>query len=73
MCTDVFDDACECPHCMEGDTEIDCTCVPDTLFNQFGETIVGDLKEFGWVVMRDLRPFLTVNKITHIILLLMFL
>ena len=45
MCKDVYDDACECPQCMEGETEINCTCVPDTSFNQVGEPIVGDLKK----------------------------
>ena len=54
MCKYVYNDACECPECMVGDTAIDCTCVPDTSFNQVGETIVVDLKIFGWVVMRGL-------------------
>ena len=54
MCNHVYDDACECLQCIEGETEIDCTCVPDTSFNLVGEPIVGDLKTFGWVVMRGL-------------------
>ena len=54
MCKDVYDDACECPQCMEGETVIDCTCVPSTSFNQVGDTIVGNLQKFGWVVFRGL-------------------
>ena len=44
MCKYVYDDICECLQCMEGDTVIDCTCVPSTSFNQVGENIFGDLK-----------------------------
>ena len=47
MCKDVYDDACECNQCMKGETVIDCTCVPSTLFNQVGETVVGDLKNIN--------------------------
>ena len=47
MCTHVYDDACECPQCMVGETVIDCTCVPDTSFNLVGDPTVGDLKKFG--------------------------
>ena len=39
---------------MEGETVIDCTCVPSTSFNQVGEPIVGNLEKYGWVVMRGL-------------------
>ena len=44
MCKEVYDNACECPQCMERETVIDCTCVPNKSFNKVGETIVGDLK-----------------------------
>ena len=54
MCKDLYDDACECPQCMEGETVIECTCVPITSFNQVGETIVDNLEKYGWVVMRRL-------------------
>ena len=53
MCKDFYDDTCECPQCMEGETVINCTYVPKILFNQAGEPIVGDLKN-GWVVIRGL-------------------
>ena len=39
---------------MEGETVVDCTCVPSISFNQVGETIVGNLEKYGWVVMRGL-------------------
>ena len=39
---------------MEGETVIECLCVPRTSFNQVGGTIIGDLKKYGRVVMRDL-------------------
>ena len=51
MRTYFYNNPCECPQCMEGETVINCTCVPSTSFNQVGETIVGDLKKCGWVVM----------------------
>ena len=54
MCKDFYDEVCECPQCMKGETVIDCTCVPSTSFNQVRETIFGDLKKYGWVVMRSL-------------------
>ena len=47
MYKDVYDDACECPQCMEGETVIGCTCVPCRSFNQVGEHIVGDLKNMN--------------------------
>ena len=54
ICNNFYDKVCECVQCMEGETVIDCTCVPSTSFNQVGETIVGNLKKYGWVVMRGL-------------------
>ena len=39
---------------MEDEIFINCACVPSTSFNQVGETIVGDLKKNGGVVMHDL-------------------
>ena len=54
MCPDFYDEVCEYPHCMEGETVIDCTCVPSISFNQVGKTIVGNLEKYGWVVMRGL-------------------
>ena len=39
---------------MEGETVIDCTCVPNTSCNQIGETIVGNLEKCRWVFMRGL-------------------
>ena len=44
MCKYLYNDACECPQCMEEETIIDFKCVPITLFNQVRGTIVGDLK-----------------------------
>ena len=46
-----YDEVCECSQCMEGETIIDCTCVPSTSFNQVGEHIVGNLEKYGWIVM----------------------
>ena len=60
MCKYFYDDPCKCPQCMEGETIIDFICVPSTSFNQAGETIVGDLKIYGWVAMHDL----TINPST---------
>ena len=54
MFTDFYDEACDCPQCMEGETVVDCTCVSSTSFNKVGEAIVDDLKKYGWVVMHDL-------------------
>ena len=54
MCTDFYDEVCECPQCMEGETVIDCKCVPITSFIQVGEIIVGNLEKYGWIVMRGL-------------------
>ena len=54
MCKDIYDDACECFQYMKGENVINFTCVPITSFNQVGETIVGELKKYGWVVMRCL-------------------
>ena len=39
---------------MERETLIDCICVPSTSFNQVLEPSVGNLKKYGWVVMRGL-------------------
>ena len=44
MSKDFYNDPCERPQCMEGETVINCTCVPSTSFNKVGEPIVGDLK-----------------------------
>ena len=43
MFTYYYDEVCEFPQCMEGDTITDCTCIPKSSFNQVGETIVGNL------------------------------
>ena len=44
MHKDFYNEIWECTQCMEGETVLDCRCVPNTLFNQVGEYIVGDLK-----------------------------
>ena len=54
VCKDFYDEVCKCPQFMEGETVVDCTCVPSTSFNQVGETIVGNLEKYRWVVMRGL-------------------
>ena len=28
MCPEFYDEVCECPQCMEGETVFNCTCVP---------------------------------------------
>ena len=56
MCKYCCDNPCACPECMEGEIVIDCRYVPITSFNQVGEAIVGDLKKYGWVVVRGLIP-----------------
>ena len=54
MCEDFYDDPYEYPQYMDRDTVIDCTCVTSTSYNQAGEPIVGDLKQYGWAAMRGL-------------------
>ena len=39
---------------MEGETIINCTCVPMPSLNQVREPIVGNLEKYGLVVMRGL-------------------
>ena len=47
MCNDFYDEVCECPQCMEGETAINCTYLPSTSFTQVGEPIAGDLEKYG--------------------------
>ena len=44
VCKVFYDRVCEYPHCTEGETVINCRVVPNSSYNQVGETIIGDLK-----------------------------
>ena len=54
ICKYVYDEQFACPHCMESETVVNCRDLPTTSDNKVGEAIVGDLKKYGWVVMRGL-------------------
>ena len=61
MCKTVYDEVCEYHDYTEEETVIDCRVASTSSYNQAGETIIGDLSIYGWLVMRAL----TIDRCTE--------